>query len=120
MIINAFSKQNRNAGTYNFGPVAFPQGANFIEARGLMNASDIIDPTLTLTWMLEVSYGNQSGPWVFFIGGGWQGGLDSEGNPVGAPNQTWQTTGQMPSFLRGEITLSQRVNLGLEIEILTK
>ena len=111
--ITLFNKSNRNAGTYSTAAagIVYPANLRSFQADVTLDAASLIDPTLALTWKVDATFDGTN--WVLLVGGGWQGGLDSEGNPKNAPNQTWQTSGPLPQRVRGELTVSKRVSLGL-------
>lgn len=116
--VKVFNKINRNAGTYNSNAFAAPAGANKFVIIARMDASDIIDPTLVLTWTLWASDGDENGPWYALVGpASWQGGLDIEGNAQQAPLVEYMSSSPLPAFIRGELTLSKRVSFGLDIMV---
>ena len=111
----ALTKRNRNPGTYTSSVFDVPVGLRRFNANVLLDESDILDTTLVLTWRIRATFDGTT--WVDLIGGGWRGGIDSEGNPVGAPNQSWQTSGTLPVQAQGELTISKRVSIGLQLDV---
>jgi hypothetical protein len=115
-VFTLLNQRNRNAGTYASGEFDVPQGVQSFEARGLMEDAVVLDNTLVLSWRVEATWDGTN--WTLLVGSGWQGGLDEDLDPVGRPNQTWQSSGPMPIKVRGEIASSKRAEWGLEIEVI--
>lgn len=114
--LNVLDKRNRAAGTHQFSRVSVPANLRHFSVTADMDAPDIQDPTLTITWEIRAQF-VANDPFVFLVGGGWQGGLDPEGNPMSSPNQTWSTSGAVPIQVEGEVTLSKRISIGFDVEV---
>jgi hypothetical protein len=109
------NRSTRNAGTYTSDVIDVPQNLRSFNGRVLLSDNDVLDTTLVLTWRVLATFDGST--WVDLVRGGWRGGVDGEGYPVGAPNQSWQTSGPLPVQAQGEFTISKRVRIGLELDI---